>query len=104
MVIKPSLNVIDAILVSDDVNMSDTTGMEPIELNTILASQDPLALDCIAARIGGLDPFNIPYLKHAIERGLGEYDYSKIRIRGTSLDVIINTWETELAVRRSKSS
>jgi uncharacterized protein (DUF362 family) len=104
MVIKPSLNVIDAILVSDDINMSNTTGMEPIELNTILASQDPLALDCIAAKIGGLDPFNIPYLKHAIERELGESEYNKIQIHGTPLDEIINTWETELAVRHPKSS
>jgi uncharacterized protein (DUF362 family) len=99
MVIKPDLNVIDAILVSDDIDMSDTKGMEPIELNTILASQDPLALDCIAARIAGLDPFNISYLKHAIERGLGESDYNKIKICGTPLDVIINTWEKGLTVR-----
>jgi len=102
MVITPTFNVIDAILVSEDINMSDTTGMEPIELNTILASQDPLALDCIAARIGGLDPFNIPYLKHAIERGLGESDYKRIQIHGTPLDAIINTWESELAARCSK--
>lgn len=104
MVIKPSLNVIDAILVSDDVNMSDTTGMEPIELNTILASRDPLALDCIAARIAALDPYNIPYLKHAIERGIGESDLNRIQIHGTPLDAIINTWETELSIRRSTSS
>ncbi|MFX1559409.1 MAG: DUF362 domain-containing protein [Promethearchaeota archaeon] len=103
-VIKPTLNVIDAILVSDDINMSDTTGMEPIELNTILASQDPLALDCIAARIAGLDPNNISYLKHAIERGIGESDYSRIQIHGTPLDVIIKTWGTQLAGRRSTSS
>jgi uncharacterized protein (DUF362 family) len=100
IVIKPALNVIDAILVSDDINMSDTIGMEPIELNTILASQDPLALDCITARIGGLDPFNIPYLKQAIDRGVGESDYNKIQIRGTPLDTIIKTWDTELAARR----
>ncbi len=100
MVIKPDLNVIDAILVSDDINMSDTKGMEPIELNTILASQDPLALDCIAARIAGLDPFNISYLKHAMERGLGESDYNKIKMRGTPLNVIINTWEKGLTDQR----
>jgi uncharacterized protein (DUF362 family) len=99
MVIKPTLNVIDAILVSDDINMSNTTGLEPIELNTVLAGRDPLALDCIAARIGGLDPYNIPYLKHAIDRGLGESDYSRIQVHGTPLVQIISTWDKEIAVR-----
>jgi uncharacterized protein (DUF362 family) len=104
MVIKPALNIIDAILASDDINMSDTTGMEPIELNTILASQDPLALDCIAARIGGLDPYNIPYLKHAIERGVGESDYDKIQLKGTPLDAIIKTWDTEIVTRHKSNT
>ncbi|MHA2149705.1 MAG: DUF362 domain-containing protein [Candidatus Thorarchaeota archaeon] len=99
MVINPALNVIDAVIVSNDVNMTDTTGMEPLELNTILASRDPLALDCIAARIGGLDPFSISYLKHAAERGVGESDYKKIQLLGTPLATIIKTWETGLAAR-----
>jgi uncharacterized protein (DUF362 family) len=94
MVIKPALNVIDAIIVSNDVDMTDTKGKEPFELNTILASQDCLALDFIAARIGGLDPFNISYLKHAAERGVGESDYNRIQMLGTPLDTIIKTWET----------
>jgi uncharacterized protein (DUF362 family) len=99
MMIKPALNVIDAVIVSNDVDMTETTGMEPLELNTILASRDPLALDCIAARIGGLDPFSISYLKHAAERGVGESDYKKIQLLGTPLATIIKTWETGLAAR-----
>ena len=97
MVIKPALNVIDAIIVSNDVNMTDTTGMKTLELNTILASRDALALDCIAVRIAGLNPFNISYLKHAIDRGVGESDYNRIQLHGTPLDQIIKTWDTELA-------
>jgi uncharacterized protein (DUF362 family) len=100
MVIKPSLNVIDAIMVSDDIDMSDTKGTEPFELNTILSSRDALALDCIAARIGGLDLFNISYLKHAAERGVGESDINRIQIRGTPLEIIIRTWERELSIRQ----
>ncbi len=75
-VIRPSLNIIDGVVVSNDVDMTNTTGQEPFALNTILASEDPLALDCITTRIGGLDLFKISYLKHAIERGLGESDFS----------------------------
>ena len=93
MAIRPTLNVIDGIVVSNDVDMTNTVGQEPFDLNTILASQDPLAIDCIAARIGGLDPFKISYLKHAAERELGESDYNSIRILGTPLVKITKTWK-----------
>ncbi len=95
MVIKPALNVIDAIIVSNDVDMTRTRGKAPFELNTVLASRDPLALDCIAARIAGLDPFDISYLKHAAERGVGESDYNRIQVVGTPLKEIIISY-TEL--------
>ncbi|MFX1578908.1 MAG: DUF362 domain-containing protein [Promethearchaeota archaeon] len=101
--IRPTLNIIDGIGVSNDVDMTNTQGQSPFDLNTILASKDPLALDCIATRIGGLDPFSISYLKHAAEMGLGESDYDKIQIRGTPLDVIIKTWETNLAPKQTSS-
>ncbi|KXH71790.1 MAG: hypothetical protein AM326_11495 [Candidatus Thorarchaeota archaeon SMTZ-45] len=98
-VIKPTLSIIDAIVVSYDVDMTNTIGQEPFNLNTILASQDPLALDCIATRIAELDPFNISYLKLAAERGIGESDYSNIRILGTPLARIIKAWKEGLATR-----
>lgn len=101
--IRPTLNILDGIVVSNDVDMTNTQGQSPFDLNTILASKDPLALDCIATRIGGLDPFSISYLKHAAEMGIGESDYNKIQIRGTPLDVIIKTWETNLAQKQTSS-
>ncbi|MFX1482819.1 MAG: DUF362 domain-containing protein [Promethearchaeota archaeon] len=93
MAIKPTLNIIDAMVVSNDVDMTNTIGQEPFDLGTILASRDPLAIDCIAARIGGLDPFNISYFKIAAEREIGESDYDSIRILGTPLATIIKTWK-----------
>jgi len=98
-VIRPTLNIIDAIIVSNDVDMTDTKGEDPFELNTILASQDRLALDCIATGIGGLDPFNISYLRCAAERGIGESDYNRIQMRGTPLATIIKTWKKGLSAR-----
>lgn len=93
MVIKPALNVIDGMIVSSDVDMKRTRGEDPIELNTILASKDPLALDCVAARIGRLDPYNISYIKAAAERGVGESDFDSIQVLGTPLETIVKTWE-----------
>ncbi|MFW9986777.1 MAG: DUF362 domain-containing protein, partial [Candidatus Odinarchaeota archaeon] len=92
-VIKPALNVLDAFIVSDDINMTTTKAESPFELNTILASRDPLALDCIAAKISGINPFDTLYLKHAAESGIGESDYNKIQVKGTALKTIIETWK-----------
>ncbi len=95
-VIKPALNIMDAFIVSDDVNMTTTKAEKPFALNAILASQDPLALDCIATKISGINPFDILYLKHAADRGIGQSDYDKIHVRGTPLESIISTWKTAL--------
>jgi len=96
-VIRPSLNVIDGIMVCHDIGMSDTEGVKSFELNTILAGRDPLALDFVATKIGGLNPLAISYLKRAVERGLGESDYSRIQVVGAPVNEIARAWETGLA-------
>ena len=83
--IRPSLIIIDGIVASYE--------NKPLRLNTVLAGRDPLALDCIAAKIGRLDYRQIPYLRRAAERGIGEADIEKIKIIGTSLNVIIDIWK-----------
>lgn len=93
MVIKPTLNIMDGFIVSDDTNMTTTKAEKPVPLNSILASRDPLALDCIATKISGIDPFDTIYLKHAAERGIGESDYEKIQVKGTPLKTIQRAWE-----------
>ncbi len=98
MALRPTLNIIDGIIVSSDVDMTKTVGQEPFDLSTILCSQDPLALDFIAVKIAGLNPFNISYLKHAAERGLGESDYNCIQVLGTPIATIIEAWEKELKI------
>ncbi len=90
--------LVGAIVVSNDVDMTNTRGKDPFILNTILASQDPLALDCIAVRIAGVYPNDIPYLEQAAVRGVGELNFERIRILGTPLKTIIETWKTELRV------
>lgn len=103
MVIKPSLNVIDAIIACHDIDMTHTKGEKPMELNTILAGRDPLALDCIATKIGGRNPLDISYLKRAAERSVGESDYNRIQVVGTPLDRIVEAWKTGLANKQGNS-
>jgi uncharacterized protein (DUF362 family) len=94
MVVKPTLNVLDAFVVSTDVNLSAIRGEPPFELNAIVASEDPLALDCIAAKVADIDVVKTIYLKHAADRGVGESDYANIQLLGTPLEEIIRDWKS----------
>jgi uncharacterized protein (DUF362 family) len=94
MVIKPTLNILDAFIVSNDVNLSAIRGESPFELKAIFASEDPLALDSIAAKVADIDIVKTIYLKHAADRGIGESDYTKIKVLGTPLEKIIRDWQS----------
>jgi uncharacterized protein (DUF362 family) len=93
-IIKPVLNVMDAFLVSDDINMTTTTAEKPFALNTILASQDPVALDCVAMKISDINPGEILHHQYAAERGIGESDYNRIEVKGTPLKTITKAWQS----------
>lgn len=56
--------------------------MVPVEKDIILASADSVAIDAVAAKIMGFDPFSIPFIRIAHERGLGCGDISRIEVLG----------------------
>jgi uncharacterized protein (DUF362 family) len=56
--------------------------MKPVVKNVILASEDQVAIDAVAARIMGIDPMSIRYIRLAHERGLGVGDPRDIEIVG----------------------
>src|ERR671919_1465218 len=56
--------------------------MIPRIKNLILAATDSVAIDAIAARLMGFDPFSIPFLRMAHERGLGVADTRHIELVG----------------------
>ena len=87
-VIHPSLIVMDGIVASFE--------NKPVRLNAVLASRDPLALDCVAVKIGGLDYAQISYLKRAAERGIGEANIERIKIVGTPLDTLVEAWKSSV--------
>ena len=67
-------------------------------LGVIVMATNPVAHDSVCARIFNLDPFDIPHLRLAYERGYGPLDLSKIDIQGDlSLHAIQNKtkgWKT----------
>ncbi|MDE2889473.1 MAG: DUF362 domain-containing protein [Gemmatimonadota bacterium] len=56
--------------------------MIPYTKNVILASADQVAIDAVAARMMGMDPLSIKYIRLAHDRGLGCGDPREIRILG----------------------
>ena len=56
--------------------------MIPYTKNVILASADQVAIDAVAARMMGMDPLSIKYIRLAHDMGLGCGDPRRIRILG----------------------
>jgi hypothetical protein len=59
--------------------------MIPRVKNLLLAASDSVAIDAIAARLMGFDPFSIPFLRMAHERGLGIADPRRIELVGDDI-------------------
>jgi uncharacterized protein (DUF362 family) len=76
---KPELTVLDAyrILVRNGPQggrISDTQLMK-----TVVAGTDPVAVDAMGATFFEVAPRELPYLRLARERGLGEFELEKVR-------------------------
>jgi uncharacterized protein (DUF362 family) len=76
---KPQLTVLDAyrILVRNGPQggrISDTQLMK-----TVVAGTDPVAVDAMGATFFAVAPRELPYLRLARERGLGEFELEKVR-------------------------
>ena len=56
--------------------------MVPHVKNVMLASEDQVAIDAVAAQLMGFDPLSIPFIRLAHERGLGCGDPAEIEIVG----------------------
>lgn len=56
--------------------------MVPVTSNLILASEDQVAIDAVAAKIMGFDPMKIKYIKLAHDLGLGNADVESLDLVG----------------------
>ena len=59
--------------------------MDPVRKNVILGSGDQVAIDAVAAKMMGMDPLSIPYIKLAHEQGLGVGDPNEIELVGDDI-------------------
>lgn len=65
--------------------------MRPYVKNVIMASSDPVAIDAASAKIMGIDPMSVRFLRHAHERGFGVADPHEIQFVGDT-DAAEENW------------
>jgi Fe-S-cluster-containing hydrogenase component 2 len=83
-VIRPKLALMDAVIgLGGSWRPSDR-----LAPGLILAGEDPVAVDAVAAHIGGFDPAEVPMLRFAAERGLGIIEVDTMDFPGLHVDEI----------------
>ena len=82
-VLKSKLTVIDGFVGMEGHGPSDG---KPVQMDLIVAGQDPVATDATASRIMGFDPQEIKHIRRAYEKGLGNID--NIDICGETLESV----------------
>ncbi len=81
----------------------------PIDLNVLLASRDPVALDATGMRLIGLDPLTSQHVVHAHRIGLGELAAEQLAVDGPFAEVAkvvepaVEDWAIKLMNRVSRS-
>jgi uncharacterized protein (DUF362 family) len=81
----------------------------PINLNVLLASRDPVALDATAMRLIGLDPSACQHARHAQNLGLGTIEENEIETDGpfaemqTIAEPAVEDWAIKLMNQVAKS-
>ena len=81
-VCRPDLNIMDVMSAASGYSPHTPT---PIELDCVMGSKDPVALDRIACELVGIDPDGVSYFKVADEVGLGTTNPDNIEVVGDKL-------------------
>lgn len=85
-VIKPTLNIIDAVRVMTRNGPTSRNPADVIVANTIIASHDIVAADAYAAaKLFQRKPEDIGYIRIGAEMGIGRYDFDKLNIKEISV-------------------
>jgi len=79
MFLKPSLHIMDGILAMEG---NGPGSGDPVKMNVVLISKDPVALDSVFCKLINLKPEFVPTNTLGQEYGLGVFEYDKIEILG----------------------
>ena len=97
-IIKPDITIIDGTEGTIHGHYPPTAWEDKlvIPFNILIGGRDTLAVDVVGARIFGLSMKEVPHLKIAYERGLGEGDINKINVIGKDLSKYKEKYEWNL--------
>lgn len=98
LLLKPRLHIMDGIVAMEGNGPASGT---PVEMNVILMSADPVALDATFCRLVDLDPSAIPTIYYGEIFGLGKWKESEIEILG--VDRLEDYCNKEFDVSREKN-
>ncbi|MBN2697201.1 MAG: DUF362 domain-containing protein [Bacteroidales bacterium] len=87
--------VVDAIMCLD--SYKTYRGDNQVRMNTIIASNDPVAVDHVAARLFCLNPDDIAHITLAEKIGLGTNDPDKIHVKGATIEEVRKKVQQNLA-------
>lgn len=82
---RPTLNILDAYHPMVRNGPRGKTTADLVEMKTLLAGTDPVAVDAAAAKMLGLDPAKIGHIRIGAEMKLGTMDLTQVDIRRLSL-------------------
>ena len=82
---KPTLNLLDAYHPMVRNGPRGKTVADVVEMRTLLASTDPVALDAAAAKLLGLKPDEIEYIRIADDMKIGVMDLTRVDVRRFNL-------------------
>jgi uncharacterized protein (DUF362 family) len=85
-----SLTIVDAIHAMEGLGPSLGN---VFEMDTVIASTDVYSLDIVGARVMGIDPGELEYMKYAAEQGLVRLDGRDIEVVGESVESVARAFE-----------
>ena len=81
---KMKYQIIDGIIGSDGWEL----GGKPIQMDLIIAGEDPVAVDRVGSAIMGFGVDKVKYLKYGEQKGFGTANLDEIEIVGSSIDEV----------------
>jgi uncharacterized protein (DUF362 family) len=84
-IVRPALTVIDAVRILTAHGPGGGNMADVKVLDTVIASHDIITADSYATTLFGLTPDDIGYIRLGAEMGLGEHDWTKVRVQEIDL-------------------
>lgn len=78
---KPVLNIVDAYYVMKQNGPRGVSAQDVVMMKSQIISTDIVAADAASAKLFGVEPDDIPYIRIADSMGIGKKDLSKLKIK-----------------------